>query len=154
MPDTTVDRPIHCAVVPEGISITPTRLNVPNQSAIQNRLVWTIRDDNPATFDSTEFFEWKDTSTGRPAVSFISNKRLESDTYTNDGGARRLWAYKIKISNEWVDPEVNNQPPGGPGAGEGDGGGSGPGGGAGGPGGGPSKPPGGGGGGSKPPDNR
>lgn len=140
-----VERPIHCTVSPAGISIVPTRLNVPNSDVDANTLAWIIPPENSGTFDSNEFFEWKDTSSGRPAVRFVNSKRLESDTYSNGmGEPRRVWSYKIRISGEWVDPEINNQPPGGPGPV------AGPGGGAGGPGGGPGGP----GGPNNPPDNR
>lgn len=151
------ERPITCLVLPAGIGIVPTRINIPNQSGVTNFLSWSIPPENEGTFDSSEFFEWKGGSSGKPAVNFVNSKRLESDEYVNAGPDRRVWAYKIKVSNEWVDPEVNNEPPGGPapgpGAGGPGGGAGGPGGGAGGPGGGPNNPPGGGGG-SNPPDNR
>ena len=113
-----VDRLISCVVIPpdSSISINPTRLNVPNSAVDDNRLVWTIPAENSGTFAETAFFEWKGDAVaqGAPAVSFVNSKRLESGTYSNGLGLpRRLWHYKIMISGEWVDPEVNNQPPGG-----------------------------------------
>ena len=79
---------IWCSVLPDdaGIGIVPTRRNVGNSDINDYMLVWEVPEGNAATFDSTQFFEWKDTSAGRPAVSFVNSKRLQSATYRNDSG--------------------------------------------------------------------
>jgi hypothetical protein len=94
----------------QGISIVPTRANVTNgpDSVI---LVWNAT--GTATFPSTDYFEWKNNPPGAPHVNFKDSTELRSDPYVNNFPEPGVvWAYKIKVSGVWVDPEVNNEPPG------------------------------------------
>jgi hypothetical protein len=109
----TVERPVTCVVVPNGFSISPTSLTVPNSATDQNLLIWEVPPNNSATFEANGF-EWKTGASEAPAVNFVNSKRLEAAvTYLNNTSARRVWSYRIKISGTWIDPEINNQPPGG-----------------------------------------
>lgn len=105
----TVQVPINVNQNPAGISIVPTRANVPHSSN-SVELVWNAT--GAATFPSTGFFEWKGSPSGAPTVNFVDSTTLQSDPYVNNGGGS-VWSYKIKVNGAWVDPEVNNEPPGG-----------------------------------------
>jgi hypothetical protein len=96
---------------PSGINITPTFANVPNGPA---NVVLQWNASGNAFFPNTNFFQWKNNPSGAPPVNFISSTQLQSDPYVNDGTGA-VWSYKINVSGTFVDPEVNNESPGGPG---------------------------------------
>lgn len=106
----TVTRTIKVTMDSEGnIDIKPTFLNVPNGP---DTILLRWEAVAPASFPTSGFFNWK-AGSGQPAVSFQSSTVLESATYVNDATTRRLWRYSITVGDTEVDPEVNNQPPGG-----------------------------------------
>jgi hypothetical protein len=92
-----------------NIDIKPTFLNVPNGP---DSIILRWEAVAPASFPSSGFFNWK-AGSGQPAVTLQSADVLQSASYVNDATARRLWRYSINVSGVEVDPEVNNQPPGG-----------------------------------------
>ncbi len=110
------DIPINVFNTSGGIGVVPTRANV-GYGSDDVRLVWRAKEG--ATFSkdpSGKFFEWSSAAIalGAPTVSWVSDVELTSAIYQNDKLVRRVWDYKILVNDEWVDPEVNNQPPGGP----------------------------------------
>jgi hypothetical protein len=103
-------RTVKVTIDTEGnIDIKPTFLNIPNGPDTIT-LRWEGVD--LATFPESEFFAWK-AGTGQPTVHRRHAQLLESDTYVNNAHDRRLWRYWINVNGTKVDPEVNNQPPGG-----------------------------------------
>ena len=101
--------PINVNKNPQGINIVPTFANVPNSS---NAVVLVWSATGSATFPNTNYFQWKNNPPGAPNVNWISATELQSDPYFNNGGGS-IWSYKINVSGTFVDPEVNNEPPGG-----------------------------------------
>lgn len=106
----TVTRTITVTMDSQGnIDIRPTFVNIPNGP---DTIVLRWEAVAPASFPSSGFFNWK-AGSGQPTVNFQTADVLQSDTYVNNGSERRLWRYSINVSGVEVDPEVNNQPPGG-----------------------------------------
>ena len=111
--------PITIIIRPDGIDVNPTYVNVPNNGAQDVKLRWTLVG---TTFPTSGCFAWKGSPAGAPAVACpaaAGDRTIESATYTNDFGERRVWAYKITIVDPedasrtiTIDPEVNNEPPG------------------------------------------
>ncbi len=103
--------PINVNQNPQGINIVPTFANVPNGP---DNVVLQWNATGTASFPNTNFFEWKNNPPGAPPVSWINATTLQSASYVNNGGGA-VWSYKINVGGTFVDPEVNNEPPGGSG---------------------------------------
>ena len=95
------------------VGVNPPSARV-GHGATAVHLVWTATGPG-ASFPATNFFRWKG-APAAPAVTRISATQLQSADYVNNG-AGETWQYMVAISNGTItvniDPEVDNQPPGG-----------------------------------------
>jgi len=104
--------PVTVMVRSDGIDVNPTYANVRNGSE-DVQLRWIAIG---GTFPEADFFWWKNSPVGAPAVSRVSASVMESATYKNDASEQRVWAYAVKIvkpddTDATIDPEINNEPP-------------------------------------------
>jgi hypothetical protein len=100
------------------VTVNPERLRLRNG---QNGLVITWRARGQTTFlPGRDAFDWLDDDRRAPRVTRVDDTTLRSDPFDNDfGGASVIWRYLIGVEKNGVkiqvDPEVDNDPPLGPG---------------------------------------
>ena len=100
------------------VTVHPERLRLRNG---QQNIVITWRASNQTTFlRGSDAFAWIDGDRRAPRVTRVDDTTLRSDPFNNDFGKETVtWRYMIGVEKNGVriqvDPEVDNDPPLGPG---------------------------------------
>jgi hypothetical protein len=81
-------------------------------------LTWNATGNLKPTFPDKDYFAWTDTGAARPSVPERRDANTLSFDYDNVNPA--MWTYRVRIQYEggpangiWIDPEIDNRPPGG-----------------------------------------
>ena len=92
------------------VNVAPFKRDVKDKTPT---LTWEA-EGNGTTFPATDFFAWKTGGTGSPPSRSADGKTL-TVSYTQDTPS--LWTYMITLVNGSskvvIDPEIDNDPPGG-----------------------------------------
>ena len=99
------------------VGVQPYRQPVPHGAA---NLTWNATGNLNPTFPAENYFAWTNTGSDKPAIPTRRDANTLTLDYDNNHEQATLWTYRIRIQYEggpssgiWIDPEIDNRPPGG-----------------------------------------